>query len=113
MGSSTEKFNTKQNKEEKCRVARHEKVFAEHGKEWNKEKWISWNVWGKSTGGYIYKKKRKKERKTVIACWNIQGLKNKIQTPDFGEALKGVDIFGAVEMWTPEIRRMEGDRKSP
>jgi hypothetical protein len=50
MGSATEKFNTKQNKEEKCRVARHEKVFAEHGKEWNKEKWISWNVWGKSTG---------------------------------------------------------------
>jgi hypothetical protein len=27
--------------------------------------------------------------------------------------LKGVDIFGAVEMWTPEIRRMEGNRKSP
>jgi hypothetical protein len=39
----------------------------------------------------------------VLACWNVQGLKNKIGIPDFREALKGVDIFGTAERDEIEI----------
>jgi hypothetical protein len=43
----------------------------------------------------------------VIACWNVQGLKNKFRIPDFREALKGVDVLVAVETWTSEYDRIE------
>jgi hypothetical protein len=45
----------------------------------------------------------------VLACWNVQGLKNKIGIPDFREALKGVDIFGVIETWTAERDEIEID----
>jgi hypothetical protein len=43
----------------------------------------------------------------VIACWNVQGLKNKIRIPDFIEALKGMNILAAIETWTSEYDRIE------
>jgi hypothetical protein len=45
----------------------------------------------------------------VLACWNVQGLKNKIGIPDFREALKGVDIFGVRDTWTAEKDEIEID----
>jgi hypothetical protein len=45
----------------------------------------------------------------VLACWNLQGLKNKIGIPDFREALKGVDILGVIETWTAERDEIEID----
>jgi hypothetical protein len=43
----------------------------------------------------------------VIACQNVQGLKNKFRILDFREALKGVDVLVAVETWTSEYDRIE------
>jgi hypothetical protein len=45
----------------------------------------------------------------VLACSNVQGLKNKIGIPDFREALKGVDIFGVIKIWTAERDEIEID----
>lgn len=40
-----------------------------------------------------------KNKRPVVACWNIKGLKSKIQIRDYRGALKEVDFFGAVETW--------------
>jgi hypothetical protein len=46
----------------------------------------------------------------VIACWNVQELKNKIGILDFREALKGVDIFGIVETSEKDEIELDGYR---
>jgi hypothetical protein len=60
----------------------------------------------RSTRGRVWPSKIKE---SVFACWNGQGLKNKIGIPDFREALKGVDIFGVIETWTAEKNDTEID----
>jgi hypothetical protein len=52
---------------------------------------------------------RRKIKETVLACWNVQGMKSKIGIPEFREALKGVDIFGVIETWTAEKDEIELD----